>query len=75
MIPQIIYKTFKSLIELYGDKIEYVGNQNDTDYYLFRFPDNEETGFPQVVSFKDDTVTPIIGSNALEILALFNSED
>lgn len=75
MIPQVIYETFKSSVDMYGDKIIYLGNRNGADYYQFRLPDNEETGFPEVVSLKDDTVTPIIGFNALKVLALFNTKD
>lgn len=75
MLPYKVYKAFKSLSDIYGDKIEYLGNKNNTDYYYFRLPDNEENGFPNIVSFKNNTIAPIEDIDALKILNLFNAKD
>lgn len=73
--PHKVLDAFKPLIDLYGNKVEYLGAKSGTEYYLFPFPDNIETGFPQVVAYKDETAVPVVGFDAVKIVSLFNPKN
>nr|DAL02884.1 MAG TPA: hypothetical protein [Caudoviricetes sp.] len=74
-IPNPIKTAFKSLRDMYGERVVHIGARNGTDYYLFKFPDDIETGFPNVVAYKNGNTTPITGFDAVNIVASFNPED
>lgn len=59
---------------MFGDDNNvHIGNREGADYYLFQFPD--DTGFPNVIAYKNGNVSNITGLDAVNIVALFNLED
>lgn len=70
-VPEQIKKAAKSLIDLYGDAFDYLGKYKGKDAFVFRFPEDSNTGFPFIYLFKSDKVTEITGFEALEILDSF----
>ncbi len=69
-VPEQIKSAAKSLIDIYGDTFDYLGKYKGKDAFVFRFPDDANTGFPYIYLFKDDKVTEITGFEALDILNL-----
>ena len=67
-IPQIVKDAAKDLIEIYGDKFDYLGKYEGADAYVYKFPDEACTGFPFVYLVKDDKVVVISEFLALDIL-------
>lgn len=67
-VPEQIKNAAKSLIDLYGDTFDYLGKYKGKGAFLFRFPENSNTGFPFIYLIKGDKVTEITGFEALEIL-------
>ena len=67
-IPQIVKDAAKDLIEIYGDKFDYLGKYEGADAYVYQFPDGVCTGFPFVYLVKDDKVEVISEFLALDIL-------
>lgn len=69
--PQIVKDAASYLIELYGDNFDYLGKHEGADAYMFKFPEDADTGFPFVYIHKDGKVTEITGFEALDIVRLF----
>lgn len=69
-VPEQIKSAAKSLIDVYGNAFDYLGRYKGKDAFMFRFPDDTNTGFPYIYLFKDDKVTEITGFEALDILDL-----
>lgn len=69
-VPEQIKRAAKSLIDVYGNAFDYLGKYKGKDAFVFRFPDDANTGFPYIYLFKDDKVTEITGFEALDILDL-----
>ena len=69
-VPEQIKSAAKSLIDVYGNAFDYLGKYKGKDAFVFRFPDDANTGFPYIYLFKDDKVTEITGFEALDILDL-----
>ena len=67
-IPQIVKDAAKDLIEIYGDKFDYLGKFEGADTYVYQFPDVVCTGFPFVYLVKDDKVEAITGFLAVDII-------
>lgn len=67
-IPQIVKDAAKDLIEIYGDKFDYLGKFEGAEAYAFSFPEDSCTGFPFVYLVKDDKVEEISGFLALDII-------
>ena len=70
-IPQIVKDAAKDLIEIYGDKFDYLGKFEGAEAYAFSFPEDSCTGFPFVYLVKDDKVEEISGFLALDIIDYF----
>lgn len=70
-VPEQIKKAAKSLIDLYGDAFDYLGKYKGKDAFLFRFPEDSNTGFPFIYLLNSDKVTETTGFEALEILDSF----
>lgn len=73
-IPQIVKNAAKDLIEIYGDKFDYLGKFEGADVYVYQFPDGACTGFPFVYLVKDDKVEVISEFRALDIIDSLNVE-
>lgn len=67
-VPQIVKNAAKDLIEIYGDKFEYLGKFEGADAFAFSFPEDSCTGFPFVYLVKDGMVDIITDSLALFII-------
>lgn len=71
MIPEPVKEAFKSLSDLYGNHIRKLGTLEGISYYQFPFPEDCDTGFPQIVAYKEEIATPIEGIEAVKILGIF----
>ena len=69
-IPIAVLDAAKDLIDMYGVNFDYLGRYNDADTYVYRFPEDCETGFPFVYLLKDNSVTEVTGFTALDIIGL-----
>lgn len=67
-IPQIVKDAAKDLIEIYGDKFDYLGKFEGAEAYAFSFPEDSCTGFPFVYLVKDDKVEEISEFLAVDII-------
>lgn len=76
MIPEIVLKQAKGLIDLFGEKFKYLGVYQEKDVYLFCFPENKETGFPFVYLYDEtnESVEEITGYEALDIIGELKSK-
>ncbi|MBO7279132.1 MAG: hypothetical protein J6U70_06010 [Bacteroidales bacterium] len=73
-VPQIVKNAAKDLIEIYGDKFDYLGKYEGADVYVYQFPDGIVTGFPFVYLVKDDKVEEISEFLAVDIIGSFRVE-
>ena len=69
-VPQIVKNAAKDLIEIYGDKFEYLGKYEGVDAFAFSFPEDSCTGFPFIYLVKNGKVDVITDSPALFIIDL-----
>lgn len=67
-IPQIVKNAAKDLIEIYGDKFDYLGKYKGADAYVYQFPEGACTGFPVVYLVKDDKIEVVSGFLAFDII-------
>ena len=67
-VPQIVKNAAKDLIEIYGDKFDYLGKYEGADAYVYQFPEDSCTGFPFVYLVKDDKIEVISEFLALDII-------
>ena len=75
-IPESVMHQANSLVELYGNNIEYLGEYMGTDVYRFVFPENSITGYPYVFLYdrEDGTADTITGLMAVDIISKFLKE-
>lgn len=66
-IPAQVKKAAAELIEAYGDSIDYIGIYKGKQVYLYRFPEDIETGFPFYYLFDGKSVDTITGFEALRL--------
>lgn len=45
-IPEQVKNEARLLIEQYGDSFEYLGKFEGQDAYVFKFPEDSDTGYP-----------------------------
>lgn len=69
-IPIAVLDAAKELIDMYGVNFDYLGRYNDADTYVYKFPEDCETGFPFVYLLKDNSVTEVTDYIALHIIGL-----
>ena len=67
-VPQIVKDAAKHLIDLYGDKFDYLGKFEGAEAFAYAFPEDSCTGFPFVYLVKDGKVDVITDSPALFII-------
>ena len=68
-IPEAVIEEARELIEMFGDRLEYLGKiTDDQEVYVFNFPENQETGFPCVYLYDNHDAFEISGFRALEII-------
>jgi len=74
-IPQSILNAANELIDIYGVHFSHLGQYEDQDVYVYKFPEEIETGFPFVYLLSDDKVQEISGYLALDIISQFIEND
>lgn len=67
-IPQTILNAASGLIDIYGAHFSHLGQYEGQDVYMYKFPEESETGFPFVYLLSDDKVQEISGHIALDII-------
>ena len=72
-IPEAVIKEAKDLIDRYGESIDYLGEYEEDEVYIFVFPENMETGFPFIYLYDkaSNQAMTITGFKALDILSSF----
>ena len=73
-VPQIVKDAAKHLIDLYGDKFDYLGKFEGADAFAYAFPEDTYTGFPIIYLVKDDKVEEISGFDSFDIIDSFRVE-
>lgn len=73
-IPEEVKKEARYLIEEYGDSFEYLGTYQGQKVFLFKFPENIDTGFPFVYWYKNGMVFEETGFDALNTIELFTKD-
>ena len=66
-IPAQVKKAAAELIEIYGESIDYIGIYKGKQVYLYRFPEDIETGFPFYYLFDGKSVNVVTGFEALRL--------
>jgi hypothetical protein len=70
--PKAVLAAAAGLVRIYGPRFQYMGERNGAQYFMFRFPENEKTGFPFVYQYvKGEPVLEISGFDALDLIASF----
>jgi len=69
-IPKKVTDKAKDLIDVYGNRIKFIGEYEKKDTYQFKFPQNERTGFPYIYLYdkRTEIVEEITGIKALKIM-------
>ena len=70
-IPEQVKKAAAELIESYGDSIDYIGIYKGKQVYLYRFPEDVETGFPFYFLYDGKSVDVVSGFEALDLGSIF----
>ena len=70
-IPEQVKKAAAELIESYGDSIAYIGIYKGKQVYLYRFPEDVETGFPFYFLYDGKSVDVVSGFEALDLGSIF----
>ena len=74
-IPTQVKKAAAELIEVYGDSIDYIGIHKGKQVYLYRFPEDIETGFPFYYLYDGKSVDVVTGFEALDLAQYFSKID
>ena len=70
-IPAQVKKAAAELIEIYGESIDYIGIYKGKQVYLYRFPEDVETGFPFYFLYDGKSVDVVSGFEALDLDSIF----
>ncbi len=70
-IPAKVKEAAQYLIDMYGDRVEHLGQYQGAEAFYYHFPDDVDAGFPHVYLLKGDELTEITGFYALEIIGSF----
>ena len=71
-IPTQVKKAAAELIEVYGDSIDYIGIYKGKQVYLYRFPEDIETGFPFYFLYDGKSADVVTGFEALDLAQYFS---
>lgn len=74
-LPQVVINAFTELIEMYGNRIEHLGDKDNKRYYWFNIPEDIDYGFPPVICLKSGKIKDIVGFDALDVLNLFDTKN
>lgn len=75
-VPSTVRRAAKTLIDLYGENIVFIGHKEAIDIFRFQFPEDTRTGYPFVFLYdkRKDSVNKITGFEALNIIAEWVNE-
>lgn len=70
IVPNAVKDKISDLAAMYEGDVEYKGKYKGRDVYMFRFPDDTETGFPLVYLYDDEKedVAELTGLESLKLL-------
>lgn len=69
-MPKAIIKAASGYLkDVSGSELVYLGKYDGSDAYFVKMPDKKKVGFPPVFLFKNSTVRPILGEDALAIIS------
>lgn len=75
IIPQQVLQAFELLINNFGNRVKFLGIHKGVKYYHYQFPEDYDTGFPNVVAYGNGVIQHIRDFEAIKIVSLFNLED
>lgn len=67
-IPEQVKNEARLLIEQYGDSFEYLGKFEGQDAYVFKFPEESDTGYPFIYLYDGKKADEVTGPLALDII-------
>ena len=67
-VPTKISQAAHKLIEIYGNKLAYLGEFESSAVYQFKFPNGVDVGFPILYLMKDNKVKEVSDFEALAII-------
>lgn len=70
-IPEPVKKNVGELVDMYGVSFKYLGRDEGQDVYVFKFPEDEDTGFLFVYLYDGESVMELTGFEALNTIRLF----
>lgn len=70
-IPEQVIAAAQELIDIYGSNIDYLGEYEGADYYIYHFPDEIIAGYPFVYRYSNGEVVTISGPETFSIIDLF----
>lgn len=73
--PKAVIKEAQSLIDRYGDRLEYLGDVDGQKAWLFAFPDDATVGFPFLYLYADGEALEVTGPEVFKFMELYGVED
>ena len=73
-VPEAVLKAAAPLIEMFGQDFDFLGEYEGQQAWLFKYPEDEEVGFPSVFLLKEGKVLEVSGFVALDIVRSFSGE-
>ncbi len=70
-IPSKVKQAAQSLVEMYGDHIEHLGQYQGAEAFYYHFPDDIDAGFPFIYLLKGENLREVTGPDALRLLRRF----
>lgn len=74
-IPDAVIQAASDFVEMYGPAFEFLGKIGELEVYLFKFPNEQETGMPFVYLHKEGKPVKVLtDQDAAEIISSFGLE-
>ncbi len=73
--PKAVIKEAQGLIDMYGDRLEYLGDVDGQKAWLFAFPDDATVGFPFLFLYAGGEAVEVTGPEAFKFMELYGVED
>lgn len=73
--PKAVIKEAQSLIDIYGDRLEYLGDVDGQKAWLFAFPDEATVGFPFLYLYADGEAVEVTGPDVFNFMELYGVKD
>lgn len=74
-VPDAVIKAAAPFVEMYGPGFRLLGKYGERDAYLFKFPNDQQTGMPFVYLYKEGKPVKVLSDmDAAEVIASFGLE-